>query len=495
MTFPELKFNLPDWMPSDFNRIQVSTKQVKHLARTAGESSDKFVDACDRLWFLAKSSKKQNIAEHINSPLMVRALAHMWISKEGFCQKVQLDAELVAALEAVSDRLTRLSVLHLIRAYFSLYDDLGEWESLSTLEQLIKRALSRFAGQGYSSEIARLAEHRVELFSENGPVNLVQFSIDNDIDLAVVINRWGLRNYSETRFAKVCRYRYYIETLKTVSPEDKNPVFKEVSLPEVYQSPGNPGMLLGHEIMKVLIDRASEQGIPEHWQETILIIAGDPRVPRTSKNYQKWWEVLGESYVAKVRGWLSRFDLNLFLEIIEEYGRSTNDSDLKRMFPGRKRFLGGLIENGVVVESRLFISRGADFYLRRNYSKEELPNYALVKDTDKSLIYLRVGHCHLVEGSHTCKLWIFPRLPAESNITNYSKEQFSYRELTSKLLDLYLSEAGESTQYESIVHRNSDRFIWENRAIEFLKDQGVSLDIELLFSKADYQRYKRMYGV
>ena len=265
--------------------------------------------------------------------------------------------------------------------------------------------------------------------------------------------------------------------------------------PDVYKAPGSDGGTLGHEVLKILIDRSPSQGASEAWRGVILTIAGDPRVAMNHERYSQWWALLGEGRSQKVRGWLSSFDLSLFLGALADYGATSGDKDLQRMFPARKRFLEGLIEQGLVVVTRLFVGSKAREYLKRNYKPTELPDHAAVGDSNRSMIYLQVGHCHMIEGSHNCTLWIFPTLPADSGIVDYGIRRFTPYDLGGRVKRKYDEEFGiGATKPAAIVHSPRE-FRWQHEAINYFEQQELRLDTQLLFSGSDYRLYRRIHGV
>ena len=191
--------------------------------------------------------------------------------------------------------------------------------------------------------------------------------------------------------------------------------------------------MLGHEILRILIDRSPKEKVDEQWQGIILTIAGDPRMSKSSPRYQRWWTALSTQQIQKVRGWLLRFDLLLFLKVLEDYSQMNGKEDMNRMFPARKKFLEGLFDLGLVEDSRLFINQNAEYYLKKNYKKDELPYYSIVADPNRSMIYLKVKGKHMIEGTHNFKLWIYEDLPPDSQIFNLEEKYFAPKELTTKL--------------------------------------------------------------
>jgi hypothetical protein len=100
----------------------------------------------------------------------------------------------------------------------------------------------------------------------------------------------------------------------------------------------------------------------------------------------------------------------------------------------------------------------------------------------------------MIEGSHSFKLWLFPNLPSETNINRYTITSFSPRSLSYELEELYRNEYGTyAKQPISLVHHQGIR--WQKEAIDFLKSEGIKLDIEKLFTPQDYSKYKYLYGL
>ena len=51
-------------------------------------------------------------------------------------------------------------------------------------------------------------------------------------------------------------------------------------------------------------------------------------------------------------------------------------SDVERMFPPRKKFMEGLLSQGLVIQSRLFLSRQAVTELESRYRRDQIPEHA-----------------------------------------------------------------------------------------------------------------------
>src|SRR5690606_33067965 len=114
--------------------------------------------------------------------------------------------------------------------------------------------------------------------------------------------------------------------------------FEELQKQSVAKAPFEGTRRIGHVALEILIDRSGQEA-SEAWQEFIINLAGDPRIASSALNYREWWQPLGEERIQKVRGWLSKEDLRLFLRAVEQYGIEAQNDELQRMFPARKIFL------------------------------------------------------------------------------------------------------------------------------------------------------------
>ncbi|MBN2809673.1 MAG: hypothetical protein JXR80_09305 [Deltaproteobacteria bacterium] len=493
VSLPVLRFDLPEWQPRDFALLKKNEAKMAGILRNAGKGSDKFVEVCNRLERLASSRQAGMIPKIIKESVDVRALTHMF-GQPVFYRLAGITKPMLDSLYTPSPRLGLISLFQMISVFFKYFDQIGEPEIFDQVCRILREELENQNGRNAGQEIATLIINRGRLFTINGPRNLVACAKNQGAELESVFKQLFLQNYHDTRFHKVCRYQYYLETVRQLAVGERHPVLIEVCKPEVYNAPYEKGRLLGHEILTILIERSSGQEVSDEWRAVILSIAGDPRVAEASPRFRKWWAILGVELQKKVMSWLSGFDLRLFLEALENFGVASGNRDLQRMFKARKVFLEGLHKQGLIGGSRLFVGGAPERYLLENYKKDELPEYAKVSDTYRSMIYLQIGHCHMVEGSHSFKLWLFPVLPSESKVMSYAKKSFSPRELSYGLENLYWQEVDYGAKKPvSIVHHPD--LTWQAAAINFLQSEGVYPDIEKLLEPNTYYAYKRRYGI
>ena len=488
----KLAFNLPSWTETDFSRIRKNSERIEKMKTKAGNSSDRFKEVCRQLFRLAQKGDVSDLIRAIKGNIEVRALTFL-LSNDNFLQVMAVSKDLLDSLSLPGKKLGRLSLLQLIEAFFKKFDQIGDPEVFSHFTKIIFKELKRF--EASDSDLGRLCQHGKMIFDFEGPASVVDYAHVNKLDLDQAFKRLALEGYLDGRFQTLCRYQYYLKTLQTLDVGENHSVLSEVCKPDVYNAPSSQGRRLGHDILQIMIDRASHHDVTEEWQHVILAIAGDPRVPHSNHRYQKWWYRLGEKRVQKVRGWLSKFDLLLFLDILEEFGRSSDDDSLKRMFPARKSFLVGLHEQGLISEARLFISTNAERYIKRRYQRKDMPEYASLNDRDRSIIYLKIADYHIIEGSHNSYFRIFKEIPADADIFKFNIRNFEYPDLGNQLVS-YCQE--NLDYYDSdwpVSIRHNPNVTWQAKAIDALRSLGIDLNIEKLFSDDDYSEYKWRFGL
>lgn len=481
-----------EWKDTHFKEYERCTKQLLEISRKAGTTSDAFEQAVKNINFLATWRSTEEFFEAIQKPIHVRAVMHLLLSSDTFRQKIPISQRLLSALEKPLGRITNLTLMSLVRLWFDYFDKLGTPDVLNMLGTFLSNQIEiKSDNIKCSSEIQNLHKFSNYIFKSDGPSRIVK-SIIQPYTLDDIFSKPGLQGYEDGRFQNICRMLYYIETLKSIPVGTDHSVLSEVIKREVCEAPFDGKLLIGHQVLSILIDRSPEEGISDSWQNVILTIAGDPRVPKASPRYQKWWAYMSTAQLAKMFGWLSREDLKLFLETLQEYGLSSGNLDLQRMFPSRKQFLEGLINQNLVTHSRLFISRQADRFIRRKRSSH-LISYAKVNNSQISLIYLQVNNCIMIEGTHSFKLSIFSRKPQDLPLLDYNKDNFSVDEIRYNTRTACHDEFNNNFDFQEIMHHPS-KFSWQNKAINFLRKNDVRIDLEEMFDPNEYRQFIRIHG-
>ena len=492
LRLPDLQFHLPEWRDIDFRVVQEATQKVAATGGKAGKGSDAFQVACKALLGIVLRGEQHRLSEEIHRTIDVRAFTYLLSASDKFAASILLTEELLTQLLVPRSPMSKLSLVQLVRSYFTHFDKLVEAERLPIVCDFIKAQLAHIDTKIESSDVVRFAKLAGICFSPAGPSNLVSYANNNEMDFDTAIDRCGLRSFSDGRFLTLCRFQYYLETLKKIPVGSDDPVLSEVVKPEVANAPFSNNMQLGHAILEILIDRSAGRPISQSWQSAILSIAGDPRVPKTSRNFQQWWVLLGEKRIGLMRGWLSRLDLKLFLQLLEQSAKDGSVSEMERMFESRKIFMEGLVEQGLVTNSRLFLSAHAEAYLKSNFNKDELPEYARVSSPQTSMIYLNIADkVHMIEGSHSFKLKLLDSLPSRPLLLSYEAvkfEDFDFRNIT-----LYERKASNQDGIRDLTH--DVHLHWQHKAIQFLSGMGVPLDASKMISPKRYREFKEKFGV
>ena len=494
LTLPSISFDLPEWHESQFKQIRAAEKTLNKIASSAGTSSNKFNNSIYRMMNLVVKERVSDPTRLMSSPICVRAFTYLLSTEPVFAKALKLSKATFDHIRTIRNPMSRLSLTQMIRAYivnFDLYvnqDVLMEWSTFIQNE-LLNLPLS----QGVS-QLQIYRDNDQLIFLPYAPSIIVRRAHEEKLDLDRMIEKLGLTGYADSRFLQICQYQYYLETLKSLAKGQEHPILAEIVKTSVVNSPYEDNKLLGHAILEILIDRSDASYISPAWQRVVLEIAGDPRVPKSSSRYLQWWSLLGNERIAKVRGWLSSFDLKLFLETLEQSAKETKNADMERMFGDRKVFMEGLLKQGLVTNSRLFLSRAAESFLKSAYKKEELPEYARVDSRDTSMIYLNLaGQIHMIEGSHSFQIKFMDKLPDKLYVANYSRTRFSDTELRTMPKNHYYKQFGNDDGYAEFTHQGY--LNWQHKAITYLQEKNIKLEVGKLIPKDSYRRYKEKFGI
>ncbi|EKS2405607.1 EH signature domain-containing protein [Pseudomonas aeruginosa] len=494
MKLPPVHMPVAEWAPVVRERWTVLVEKGARMKAASGKS-DAFDAMLARLRDMASTGRFDGLPELLKRRLTARALTWLWLNDETMGRRLLSSRLLSVLVDAQQPRLTRITLQQLAQFYFRRFDKLDEHDGLrKQLEQILLQQLHLLPEPKVSGPqadpLVTLKRDGHWLLPPDGPVQLVERVRDSGHELGQTFEVMGLQGFDDGRYGDICRAHFYLETLRGLSPGEYDPVLDELQKPAVSKAPYEGERRIGHVALEILIDRAGQEP-GEVWQNFILNLAGDPRIASTAANYREWWQPLGEARIQKVRGWLSKEDLRLFLQAVEQYGLESGKEDLKRMFPARKLFLEGLFALGLIRHTRLMLGRNAKQSVKRILGSEVKTSFAGMDSamSDKAVIYLDCGDFHLVEGSHSFKIWVYLGQPGHW-VKSYERNQFSHLDLTTSLPSQYKA-AYPSLPYEAVTHNGS----WQRKVFDFLADNGIALDIEKLLSRSEYKAYLSKYGL
>ncbi|EHA1081390.1 transcriptional regulator [Photobacterium damselae] len=457
----------------DFARL---SNQLEALSKSAGIENNKFRvaygEVCNAL------ASKKRVEDVLDSAIHVRALALSL--QTDFKKNVSFTRRLLNKISEIVKKPSSLVIETFYQHFLSEYDHLADVQA--TADWLLDAKRLRGSNEWFDEK----------LLSLNGPKWIAKQAIENKIDFDRLIADMKLERYANGRYLTAAKGIYYIEQLQSIPLGSAHPLLEEVQKVSVFDSRYDSDDLLGHQILKILIGRSMGSHISESWMNVILAIGGDPRVPSSNSRYIKWWKSLEPTFIQAVRGWLSKLDLKLFLEALEDYSYSSANYELQRMYPSRKNFLEGMFDAGVILNTRLYMSQDAARYLKRNYDPKHLPNFSTVRDGDKSIIYVQMDGAHMIEGSHSCYLWLYKHFDPSVCVFNYDIVNPTYSQLTSGIN--YQMSRLSSGAVAKITH-SPNAYSWQKRALTTLRELGINLTPKDVLSQSDYIDFKQHYGV
>lgn len=489
MKLPPIPTSLPAWPRMHLERWKALARNIAVAADKAGQG-DHFEDELRRL--RAAMRKGSIPAALFKRRVGARALSWLWLNETPLDWRDYSSKWLQALFDGQQPHLTSMTLLQLLALYFKHFDRFDAHGTFRTvLEANLRRELRKprhSRASGTTGDPIRSLSRHLQLLQLEGPAKLVRQCISEERELAAVLNELGLQQMIDGRYGDVCRSQYYLEKLRSIPEGAPDAVLDELRKPEVHAAPYQYGKTIGLATLEILIDRASKAH--EAWQTFILKLAGDPRL--TTHEGHRYWAQLGETRIAKVCGWLARMDLRLFLDAVSTYARTSGNADQMRMYPARERFMQGLLDLDLVRGTRLFLGDAIYRGIARALKDNDLLSAVtkLNNRRDTAVIYLDCGSFHLIEGSHSFKLWVYLAQPA-AWLSNYNKSQVEDWELTTVLQTSY-HQAHPRLPSRSIVHQEH---AWQNTLFTFLGEQGIALDIEKLLSPADYHYQQRRYGI
>ncbi|MCL7744259.1 EH signature domain-containing protein [Guyparkeria hydrothermalis] len=488
------------WRGPDLEAWQDLRSRADRQAAKVG-GGDAFERMAHFIRDVADKGDTERLVSVLSQKLAARALTWLWLTDKSVRKQLLKTQWVDALIAAQQPRMTRVTLLQLAQLYFQLFDQLDDLDRSSDRnlrEVLESQLLDQIERLPATRTLVPVADPLLSLKGESdalinldGPKKLATRLRHEGRELGQFLAEKGLDGFGDGRYGDVCRTHFYLEHLAEIPHGEWDPVLDELLKPEVSHAPYEGDQRIGHAALGILIDRC-ESDAPEAWQKFILDLAGDPRIASTARNYREWWKPLGEQRIEKVRGWLAKEDLALFLRALEQYGAEAQDPDFERMFPERKRFLEGLFAMGIVRHARLMLGRRTKQTVSKILGDEIKTNFARLGDSamaDKAVIYLDCGDFYLIEGSHNFKLWAYLRHPGDM-VVSYDQNEFSHYDLTVRIPGLY-KRHHPNHPYKGIVHNGN----WHKNLLEFLADNGIQLDIEKVLGEEDYRAYLRKHGM
>jgi hypothetical protein len=351
---------------------------------------------------LENLAKMGNIIDEIQNSRDIRVVIHLWRAPGEFIKSFPVNSRVLEKFRKVRRQQGQLALYSLAQLFFEKFDECGDVHALTAF--LRREFCSRSSFFSNNMEILRKKASRV--FTLKGPVLIAEYAIKQGLELNGAMQAFGVPERQSGKYTNVCKQRYYIESLNQLAPGDDSNIFDELIKEAVVRRPYKNDRWLGHVVLNIMIQKVidADEDLPDNWRDILLKIAGDPRISDRSQSYREWWSLLPQKHIEAMQGWMAGFELDLFLKALRNYAKTSHDDSLKRMFPARARFLQGLYDHGLIKLSKLFIGRAPARYIRSLFNREQQPKFSKLDDGDLSVIYLKIGHVHMVEGSHSFSL-------------------------------------------------------------------------------------------
>lgn len=438
-------------------------------------------DDAERLRASLREGREDDVLARLVSARAIRALTWLWVEVEGDCRET-VTTSLLVAID--NESLSRGALHFLARLYLERYDQLDAdvFETLRTL--LLTRTNSL---TGASGILRSLSANNALLLDPAAPKLLARKAKSANLGFSGVVREIGLAGFLSGRFGELLRQYLVLEDLMTIPMDVHHGLLEEVLEPTLLDEWHTDGLLFGHAILAIMIDRVGDDFPSEPWANTVLTIAPDPRLTHTA-SYQKWWKQLGTERIATAISWLAKEELEAFLSALKRFAEEDEDGAMARMFPPRKLLLEGLLREKRVVSSRLYLGHKTRWSLRDQINGfADVPTLEGPSSADKALIYLDCGDFYIVEGSHNTQLWAYLLTPPQL-LTDQTRRRYKYRELTAGAQEAF--DQQHKTAAEGKRFNMPHQVRWQFKFLENLAKNDIYVDPEAVLSQGDYRRFR-----
>ncbi|MCW4386321.1 EH signature domain-containing protein [Salinibacterium sp. SYSU T00001] len=482
-----------DWPADTIESWQALSLSARGVTRRAG-TGRRFEEHLAELRRLIDAGSHVALLEAVSDRSKLRALATIWLEDADRAERSVSIEILQRMVELHSMKFSLLTTYVLVHAYLKYFDRMDDWAGgvRAAFADVLGAAVAHqsSAGRGDDDTVAELLAHPEFYFGVDGPGRLAEALHSQGASLPLYFRRAGLLGSDNGRFGELVRYALYIVQIREADPDEDHDFLREIAHPDVINAPGSAGQRFGHDLLIELL-RRTEAAPGAAWLETVLDIAGDPRMRATAR-YLQWWNAIPDDLRARAVRWLSAQDLKLFLLAVEAFGVEGDIDALNRLFPSRKRFLQGLYDSGFVRETRLILGDEARDFVRQRVGKELRASLSILEGPNSSetaIIYMDCGTFHIVEGSHNFKIWTYLGEPDDAFV-NRARMRFSRRDLITTIPQRHRERFGWNS-----VQDKAHQGFWQRDPIYFLAANNIPLPLEAVLDRADYDALKYKFGL
>jgi hypothetical protein len=324
----------------------------------------------------------------------------------------------------------------------------------------------------------------IGVFSENPVTTYAKLCIEKNIEPETLLISEGISLYNNSKFLKLTKIATLLIKLKKLNFKNEHNLSRQIIKKSLFNLEYRDKLLVGHEIIKIVLESNNSVSIHKSWTQMILSIASDPRASSQSKLYLKWWSKLDQKLIDKFIKILSHNEILLFLDAISKFASSKN-SEMSRMFKSRKQLLVGLSIQNKIERSRLFLPEQVKEYIKKENPKLDLSFICTLSGSqNKCVIYLKIGDFHMIEGSHNCKIRIYKEYPSKYKIFNPRLKEINYTKITTGMEFHYTFNSIKP--YAMVHHPNGS---WKKGVIKLLKS-NMELDIDKLLTNEEINTFR-----
>lgn len=485
----------PDFLEG-WDRLVERTAALRKRVAAKGSLGDAREDARNAL----DLSSDEEFSGLVSASATVRrAVLMLWAEDRALAEKT-LTPTRFNVVAGPSVQLSTMGISALLILYLTHFSSMNRWHRGVRAE--VEKALHhhrKWMGRSrlLSDALRTLRDEDSQLLSAEGPDLIARRAMRERTPLDTIITELGLAAYRSSEFGAATAMHYFLQRIDSADPQKHHSFLDELRQSESLRTRmPQDGRLLGHHAVEALAERGNDLGASDHWMDTILAIAGDPRL-RHSEAWTTWWGSISDSARDATIRWLGRRDLQLFLDAYQRFLDSSSLEDARRMFEDRKVFLEGLLGLDLVKETRLFAGDIARQDIRALAGADVLKTITPLAGSRMeagatAVIAIDCGHFQLVEGSHNFQLWVYYGARIE---TLFDRSQaavpLTFFRKTVPEQGATTTTRGSGTDHQSFRHRGST---WQVNALEFLHRRGVSLPVHALMSQSSFEEYVRLHG-
>lgn len=402
-----------------------------------------------------KFFKREWLGNGYASPLneiQIRSVSmYLMESKETFKLLIQRSSLMTRFLSLLSDATSIGNQKRLVQLFFQYYQVFKKYSI--NVREYMESMLSRFSGHNLL-----LNEYKLYIVDIFNPEKLIE-----NMDLHQLVQKFAISSNSE--YYRTLLILQLIKKVEALSPEEHDiELFNSIELHKdyMYDEHTHVGEFAVRKLIETMM--ISTDIDYAEWVTYIIELVGDPRTVSVTTAHNIPWSRVGEKYKDFIIRYLSREDLDLFLDVLGD-----NDPNIDAIYQYRKKFWRNF---GKYVQfTKLFITRHKflelpDKMKRRFNGKNSA--YSFISESSKSCIYIDLGEIKVIEGTHNAKVRLYEDIPID-----LSKYHFSYTDFyrTPKARDA-LIRSGE------ITHSYSESGRWQGKVLNTIKQYKI-IDIRL----------------